>query len=67
MDDDTLYLDDEASASDIGSDSDSNAEDYYTHDYPEEECSEDDSSYPRVYASASSNNVESSENDSDYY
>lgn len=63
MDDDTLYIEDAPTASDIGSDSDSNAEDYYKNDYPDEDDDDFQNRYPRIYASSQ----EEESNDSDYY
>lgn len=58
FEDDVVYLNDEPTDSDVGSDSDSNAEDYYANDYPDEEDFGD-------YNSRYSKSSESS--DSDYY
>ncbi|KAJ3304538.1 hypothetical protein HDV03_002747 [Kappamyces sp. JEL0829] len=41
MEEDVVYLNDEPTESDIGSDEDSNAEDYYQNDYPEEDSDRD--------------------------
>jgi Transcription factor Iwr1 len=63
MKEEQKFLDDEVPDSDVGSSSDSNAEDYYKNDYPDEEEDEDESNVNPYYSEPDSCKQSSSSSD----